>query len=92
MKPNGEQLGSWRRKSGHTKHWPCSCRKKKSKKHLRGTGKEDLIPPAVALVLCTGVDKTLLQTRRLILKKAGHKVVTAMDENVLISVCQKRFL
>jgi hypothetical protein len=43
----------------------------------------------MALVLCTGVDKALLQTRRLILEHAGHTVVTAMDENNLTAVCQK---
>ena len=43
----------------------------------------------MALVLCTGVDKTLLQTRRLILEREGHTVVTVSDEKNLTAVCQK---
>jgi hypothetical protein len=43
----------------------------------------------MALVLCTGVDKALLQSRQLILERAGHTVVPAMDEQTLITVCQK---
>jgi CheY-like chemotaxis protein len=43
----------------------------------------------MALVLCTGVDQSLLQTRKLILEKAGHTVVTATDERDVISACQK---
>jgi hypothetical protein len=29
--PKGTQSNSWRRKYRHTKHWPCSCQKKKSR-------------------------------------------------------------
>lgn len=29
----------------HTKHWPCSCQKKKIKKHLRVRAREGLIRP-----------------------------------------------
>jgi hypothetical protein len=43
----------------------------------------------MALVLCTGVDKALLQSRQLILERAGHTVVSATDEQTLITVCQK---
>ena len=43
----------------------------------------------MALVLCTGVDKALLQSRRLILEHAGHTVVSVTDEQTLTSVCQK---
>ena len=43
----------------------------------------------MALVLCTGVDKALLQSRRLILERAGHTVVSAADEKTLATVCQK---
>ncbi len=43
----------------------------------------------MALVLCTGVNKTLLQTRRFILEREGHTVVTVMDENNLKTICQK---
>lgn len=43
----------------------------------------------MALVLCTGVDKALLQSRRLILERAGHTVVSAADEQTLITACQK---
>jgi len=43
----------------------------------------------MALVLCTGVDKALLQTRRLILEREGHTVVTVSDEKTLPAICQK---
>jgi CheY-like chemotaxis protein len=43
----------------------------------------------MALVLCTGVDKALLETRRYILEAAGHKVVTVSDETTLLDVCTK---
>jgi len=43
----------------------------------------------MALVLCTGVDKALLQSRRLILEHAGHTVVSVTDEQTLTTVCQK---
>jgi CheY-like chemotaxis protein len=43
----------------------------------------------VALVLCTGVDKVLLETRKLILEHAGHTVVSVSDEVSLLSACQK---
>jgi hypothetical protein len=43
----------------------------------------------MALVLCTGVDKALLQYRRLILEHAGHTVISVTDEQTLPAVCQK---
>ena len=43
----------------------------------------------MALVLCTGVDKVLLETRKLILEAAGHTVITVMDETSLLSACKK---
>ena len=43
----------------------------------------------MALVLCTGVDKAVLETRKLILQAAGHSVVTAMDEISLLDACNK---
>jgi CheY-like chemotaxis protein len=43
----------------------------------------------MALVLCTGVDKALLQSRQLILERAGHTVVSVTDEQTLTAVCQK---
>lgn len=42
----------------------------------------------MALVLCTGVDEALLQTRRLILESAGHRVVSVADEPALIAACE----
>jgi CheY-like chemotaxis protein len=43
----------------------------------------------MALVLCTGVDKSLLKTRKLILEAAGHTVVTVTDELSLLAACEK---
>jgi len=43
----------------------------------------------MALVLCTGVDPVLLETRRLLLQHAGHTVVTAMNVRDLTSACEK---
>ena len=43
----------------------------------------------IALVLCTGVDKLLLETRKLILERAGHTVVSVTDEVSLLNACQK---
>ena len=44
----------------------------------------------MALVLCTGVDPVLIRTRQLILQRAGHQVVTAMDEHAVLAACQQR--
>jgi len=43
----------------------------------------------MALVLCTGVNPPLIETRRLLLERAGHTVVTAMDEDALVAACQQ---
>jgi CheY-like chemotaxis protein len=43
----------------------------------------------VALVLCTGVDPALLHTRKLILERAGHTVLTATSERELTAACEK---
>lgn len=43
----------------------------------------------MATVLCTGVDESLLQTRKLILEKAGHSVVTARDQSSVIAACAR---
>jgi hypothetical protein len=43
----------------------------------------------MALVLCTGIDKLLLETRKLILEHAGHTVVSVSDEVSLLNACQK---
>ncbi len=44
----------------------------------------------MALVLCTGVDDTLLATRRLILERAGHTVFTASAEQEIKAACKNR--
>lgn len=41
----------------------------------------------MALVLCTGADATLTQTRQLILEAAGHRAVPALDENQIREAC-----
>jgi CheY-like chemotaxis protein len=43
----------------------------------------------VALVLCTGVDKVLLETRRLILERAGHKVIPATNHREVAAACKE---
>ena len=43
----------------------------------------------MALVLCTGVDKALLQSRRYVLEAAGHTVVTVTDELTLLAACKE---
>jgi CheY-like chemotaxis protein len=43
----------------------------------------------MALVLCTGVNKAVVETRKLILEAAGHTVVAVMDEISLIVACKK---
>ncbi|HEY6972550.1 MAG TPA: response regulator [Candidatus Angelobacter sp.] len=43
----------------------------------------------MALVLCTGVDPVLVKTRKLVLEKAGHRVVTAEDGAAVIKACQR---
>lgn len=43
----------------------------------------------MALVLCTGTDAALLQTRKLILERAGHTVISVMDEREMATACQE---
>jgi CheY-like chemotaxis protein len=43
----------------------------------------------MALVLCTGVDPVLIKTRQLILERAGHEVVAAMDERAVKTACEQ---
>jgi hypothetical protein len=43
----------------------------------------------VALVLCTGIDAALLQTRKLILERAGHTVISVTDERELAAACRE---
>ena len=43
----------------------------------------------MALVLCTGIDTALLHTRKLILERAGHTVLTATSERELVAACEK---
>lgn len=42
-----------------------------------------------AMVLCTGRDPSLLRTRKLILEKAGHTVITATDPRTVAAACQQ---
>jgi hypothetical protein len=43
----------------------------------------------MALVLCTGVDPSVVRTRQLILERAGHVVIPALDEASLIDACRQ---
>jgi vacuolar-type H+-ATPase subunit F/Vma7 len=43
----------------------------------------------MALVVCTGVDQALLNTRRMILEVAGHTVVTVTDERSLVEALEE---
>jgi hypothetical protein len=43
----------------------------------------------MALVLCTGLDPSVVRTRQLILERAGHVVIPALDEASLITACQQ---
>lgn len=43
----------------------------------------------MALVLCTGADRPLMQTRALILERAGHTVVPALGEQELVDACSR---
>lgn len=42
----------------------------------------------MALVLCTGADSVLLETRRLILRQAGHTVIPATSKEAVILACK----
>ena len=46
----------------------------------------------MAVVLCTGVDSALTQTRRLILESAGHTVFTTTDEREIAPLCRQHRL
>lgn len=41
----------------------------------------------MALVLCTGIDTAVMQTRKLILEHAGHTVVLATSEPDIVEAC-----
>lgn len=43
----------------------------------------------MATVLCTGIDRGLLETRKMILEQAGHTVVTAQDQVGIITACKQ---
>ena len=43
----------------------------------------------MALVLCTGIDPVLMQTRKLILEKAGHTVFSTTNERELSAACNE---
>ena|ERR1700681_379237 len=43
----------------------------------------------MALVLCAGVDASLVRTRQLILERDGHVVVPALDEPTVIAACSQ---
>jgi len=44
----------------------------------------------LALVLCTGVDRALMETRALLLERAGHTVVQAASEPEVVTACAER--
>ncbi len=41
----------------------------------------------MALVLCTGTEPALMESRALLLEQAGHTVVKALDERDLVAAC-----
>ena len=43
----------------------------------------------MAVVLCAGSDRTLMQTRAMILESGGHTVITAAGERELVDACSK---
>jgi CheY-like chemotaxis protein len=43
----------------------------------------------MAIVLCTGIDRHVMQTRAMLLERAGHKVIPAMGERELIEACAR---
>jgi CheY-like chemotaxis protein len=44
----------------------------------------------MALVLCTGRDEVLLQTRKMILEQAGHRVILAASDQEVASACERQ--
>ena len=46
----------------------------------------------MALVLCTGVDPTVMKTQQLMLEQAGHQVISVLTEKDLEKACiENRF-
>lgn len=43
----------------------------------------------MALILCTGTDLILMETRRMLLEKFGHQVITAANELAITAACQR---
>ena len=43
----------------------------------------------MALVLCAGIDPVLVKTRQLILERAGHTVIPALDEKAMLAACEE---
>lgn len=43
----------------------------------------------MALVLCTGFDRLLLETRRMILERAGHTVIPATSPQEAAAACKR---
>jgi len=43
----------------------------------------------MATVLCTGVQRALMQTRKIILENAGHTVITAQSEAEIAAACRE---
>ena len=43
----------------------------------------------MALVLCTGVHRNLVETRKLLLEDAGHTVITALTEPAVEHACEE---
>jgi len=43
----------------------------------------------MALVLCAGIDPVLVKTRQLILERAGHTVIPALDEEAMLAACEQ---
>lgn len=43
----------------------------------------------MATVLCTGADVALLETRKLILEKAGYTVIPAINQPAVLAACKK---
>ena len=46
----------------------------------------------MAVVLCTGNNPVLMQTRRLILEAAGHSVITATRPSDVVAACKEHVL
>ena len=41
----------------------------------------------MVVVLCTGVDQTLIEARRQLLEQAGHSIVDARDARAVVAAC-----